>query len=164
MGQQFAEQQPVARRRQVPVGQVQELGFSPLLEKKLGAAGDVGKFMREVEEASKGLAGSLNALQASLKIDDETAHEAASAFERAERQRERERRKDEAAREREQKRRRRAIAKAEAALAKAKREHDEQLKDIEAERAAIDERSQAETARWEKQKAELETALPRARD
>jgi hypothetical protein len=35
---------------------------------------------------------------------------------------------------------------------------------IEAERDAIEQRSQAENARWEKQKNKLEAALRRARD
>ena len=36
--------------------------------------------------------------------------------------------------------------------------------EIETERAALDERAQAEEARWEKQREKLEAALRRARD
>ena len=52
----------------------------------------------------------------------------------------------------------------ERALEQAKREHETQTKKIEYERAALDRRSQAEDARWEKQKEKLEIALRRARD
>jgi hypothetical protein len=51
----------------------------------------------------------------------------------------------------------------EAALAKAKREHDKRASTIESERAALEKRSQAEDARWEKQKHKLDIALRRAR-
>jgi hypothetical protein len=116
------------------------------------------------------------------KVDDKAAPEAALAFERERQRRESERRKEaaarekeqkrrdserrkeEAAREKERKRRERAIAKAEAALEQAKRDHDAKVEEIERDRATLDRRSQAEDARWAKQKAELETALRRARD
>jgi colicin import membrane protein len=74
------------------------------------------------------------------------------------------RRKEEAACERERKRREQAVAKAERALEAAKLEHETKTKKIETDRAALDRRSQAEDARWEKQKEKLETALRRARD
>ena len=80
------------------------------------------------------------------KVDDKAAREAALAFER------------------ERKRREQAIAKAEAALAEAKRDHETNLDEIERDRAALDRRAQAEDARWEKQKEELEAALRRAGD
>jgi colicin import membrane protein len=80
------------------------------------------------------------------KVDDKAAREAALAFER------------------ERQRREQAIAKAEAALEEAKRDHESRLEDIERERAALDRRSQAEDARWAKQKEQLETALRRARN
>jgi hypothetical protein len=98
------------------------------------------------------------------KVDDQAAREAALAFERERKRRESERRKEAAAREQERKRREQAIAKAEAALEEAKREHDTKVEEIERERAALERRSQAEDARWAKQKAELEAALRRARD
>jgi hypothetical protein len=98
------------------------------------------------------------------KVDDKAAREAALVFERERKRRESERRKEAAAREQERKRREQAIAKAEAALEEAKREHDTKVEEIERERAALERRSQAEDARWAKQKAELEAALRRARD
>jgi hypothetical protein len=56
-----------------------------------------------------------------------------------------------------------AIAKAHVAIEEAKREHDKRASTIEVERAALDRRSEAEDARWEKQKEKLEIALRRAR-
>ena len=43
------------------------------------------------------------------------------------------------------------------------RTHDKRASTIETERAALEKRSQAEDARWEKQKEKLEIALRRAR-
>ena len=98
------------------------------------------------------------------KVDDQAAREADLAFERERKRRDSERRKEETAREKERKRREQAIAKAESALEEAKRDHDTQVEEIKGDRAALDRRSQAEDARWEKQKEKLETALRRARD
>jgi colicin import membrane protein len=98
------------------------------------------------------------------KVDDKAAREAALAFEREPKRRDSERRKEETAREKERKRREQAIAKAEAALEEAKRDHETKVEEIERDRAALERRSQAEDARWEKQKENLETALRRARD
>ena len=98
------------------------------------------------------------------KVDDRAAREAALAFERERKRRESERRKQELARKKERKRREQAIAAAEKALEEAQREHQTKLEEIERERAALDRRSQAEDARWAKQKAELEAALRRARE
>ena len=97
------------------------------------------------------------------KIDDKRARKAALAFEREQRQREIERRKEEAATAKERERREKAVAKAQAAIEEAKREHNKRARTIETDRAAIEKRSQAEDARWEKQKEKLETALRRAR-
>jgi hypothetical protein len=49
------------------------------------------------------------------------------------------------------------------AVEEAKRDHDKRASTIETERAALEKRSQAEDARWEKQKEKLEIALRRAR-
>jgi colicin import membrane protein len=98
------------------------------------------------------------------KDDDKAAREAALAFERERKRRDRERRKAEAVREKERKRREQAIAKAEAALEEATRDHETKVEEIKKDRAALDRRSQAEDARWKKQKEKLETALRRARD
>ena len=100
----------------------------------------------------------------SPKIDSKASRSAALAFEREQKRREMERRKQEATRENERKRREQAIATAERALQEAKREHETKIKKIEKDRAALDRRSQAENARWEKQKEKLEAALRRAND
>ena len=57
-----------------------------------------------------------------------------------------------------------AIAKAETALEEAKRDYETKVEEMKRARAALDRRSQAEDARWEKQKEKLETALRRARE
>src|SRR5258706_12303280 len=75
------------------------------------------------------------------KIDDKAARQALK-YDRAERQRESERRKEEAARAMKRQRREQAIAKAQAALEKAERKHDTRASAIEAERAAVERRSQ----------------------
>ena len=97
-------------------------------------------------------------------VDSKAARAASIAFEREQKRREMERRKQEATRENERKRREQAIATAERALQEAKREHETKIKKIEKDRAALDRRSQAENARWEKQKEKLEAALRRAND
>jgi colicin import membrane protein len=98
------------------------------------------------------------------ETDSKPARAAALAFEREQKRREIARRKEEAARERQRKHREQAIAKAEKALEQAEREHNTNVQKIETERAALDRRSQAENARWEKQRKKLETALGRTRD
>ncbi|MCJ9707246.1 cell envelope biogenesis protein TolA, partial [Bradyrhizobium sp. SHOUNA76] len=42
--------------------------------------------------------------------------------------------------------------------------HDAKAEEIEAERAALDERAEVEQARWDKQRMKLEQALRRARE
>ena len=98
------------------------------------------------------------------ETESKPARAAALAFEREQKRREIARRKEEAARERQRKHREQAIAKAEKALEQAEREHNTNVQKIETERAALDRRSQAENARWEKQRKKLETALGRTRD
>ena len=100
----------------------------------------------------------------SREIDAQAARKAAVAFEKEERRREAERRKEEAVRARERARRDKAVAAAEAALDKARRVHDANAEEIEAERAALDERAEAEQTRWDKQRAKLEHELRRARE
>ena len=56
------------------------------------------------------------------------------------------------------------MAKAQAALEKGKREHDKRVATIEAECAVLQKKSQAEDARWAKEKEKLERALHRARE
>jgi colicin import membrane protein len=95
-------------------------------------------------------------------VDSKAARAASIAFVREQKRREIERRKQEAARQKERKRREQLIAKAGRALEQAKREHETKVQKIEKDRAALDRRSQAENARWEKQREKLEAALCRA--
>ncbi|WP_063683811.1 hypothetical protein [Bradyrhizobium stylosanthis] len=101
--------------------------------------------------------------QASRKTDGKQAREAAAAFEKEERRREAERRKEEATRATERARRDKAVATAQAALDKARREHEMRAEAIEAARAALDDRAEAEQARWDKQRTKLEQALRKSR-
>jgi hypothetical protein len=55
-------------------------------------------------------------------------------------------------------------AKAQVARDRARREHEAKASAIEAERAALDERAEAEERRWAKRKENLEAALRRARE
>jgi colicin import membrane protein len=98
------------------------------------------------------------------KVDDKAARKATLEYEKAEEQREGERQKEEAAKAKERQRREHATAKAKAALEAAERKHEDTAVDIEAERAALEKRSQAEDARWELQRLKLEAALRRARE
>jgi colicin import membrane protein len=102
--------------------------------------------------------------QSPAMTSEKAARGAALEYERTERQRRSTRQKEDAARAKERQRRERAVAKAQTALDKAKREHDARSGAIEAERAVLEGRSQAEDARWEKQKGKLDAALRRARE
>jgi len=93
---------------------------------------------------------------------DEAASKAIVAFEKEQRLRENQRRKEEAVRKKQRERRDHSIAKAQALLEEAKREHDERVTKIEAERGAVERKSEAENARWVKLKDRLERALRRA--
>jgi colicin import membrane protein len=104
------------------------------------------------------------AKQPARKIDDQQARKAAAAFAKEEKRREAERRKEEAARAKERMRRDKAVASAQAALDEARRQHDARAEAIEAERAALDERAEAEATRWDKQRMKLAEALRRARE
>ncbi|WP_312010439.1 cell envelope biogenesis protein TolA [Bradyrhizobium neotropicale] len=95
--------------------------------------------------------------------DEAAERKAAIAFEREQKRRERERAKEEAARRKERERRQEAVDKAQSALDAARREHEENAADLRAELELIEEKVQAEEARWEKEKARLEAALRRAR-
>jgi colicin import membrane protein len=97
------------------------------------------------------------------KVDDQAARKAALAYEGEQRHRESQRRKEETARAKERERREQAIAKAQAAIEEAERAHEQRAGQIDTERAALEERSQAEDERWKKQKEKLEIALRRAR-
>ena len=94
---------------------------------------------------------------------DQTAdRKAALVFEKEQKRRDRERAKEEAAREKERERRQRAIDKAQSSLDAARRKHEEIAADIQSQIESLQEKSQAEDARWEKEKSRLEAALRRA--
>jgi hypothetical protein len=99
----------------------------------------------------------------SRPVDKAAERKAAVAYEREQRSRERERAKEEAARQKERERRQQAVDKAQAALDKAEREHAERAAAIQAEVEALEKRSQAEDACWDKEKERLDAALRRAR-
>jgi colicin import membrane protein len=98
------------------------------------------------------------------KVNDEAVHEAVLASERKRKRVETERRRAEAGRDRAAKRRERAIVKVEAAFDEAKQVHEKRIEDINKERGELDQRLQAEVARWERQKEQLEAKLRQARD
>ena len=71
--------------------------------------------------------------------------------------------KEDAAKQKERERRREAVDKAQTALNKAEQEHAKRDAAIQAEVEALEKRSQAEQARWDKEKQRLEAALRHAR-
>ena len=89
---------------------------------------------------------------------------AALAFEKEHNRRERERAKEEAVREKERERRQHTIDKAQGVLDAARRKHEEKAASIRAELEALEDESQAEEVRWEKERTRLEAALRRARE
>ncbi|HEV7691559.1 MAG TPA: cell envelope biogenesis protein TolA [Hyphomonadaceae bacterium] len=99
----------------------------------------------------------------SRPIDKAAERKAALAFEKEQKRREREQASEEAARQKDRERRQQAVDKAQAALNKAEQEHAKRAATIQAEVEAIEKRSQAEEARWDKEKGRLEAALRRAR-
>jgi len=99
----------------------------------------------------------------SRPVDKAAERKAALAFEEEQKRRERERASEEAARQKDRERRQQAVDKAQAALDKAEQEHAKRAAAIQAEVEALEEKSQTEEARWDKQKERLETALRRAR-
>jgi hypothetical protein len=99
----------------------------------------------------------------SRPVDKVAQRKAAFDYERERRSRELERAKEEAARHKERERRQQAVDKAQAALDKAEQEHAKRAAAIQAEVEALEKRSQAEKARWDKEKERLGAALRRAR-
>lgn len=95
--------------------------------------------------------------------DDKASRKAALAFEKEQRRRQAEQRREEESRQKVRERRDRAIAAAEAALAEARQAHEEKVREIEKERAAVDRRAEAEDARWKKSRDQLDDALRKAR-
>jgi hypothetical protein len=99
----------------------------------------------------------------SLPLDKAADRKAALAFEKEQKRRERERAIEEAAEQRKRERRQRGGDKAQAALERAEREHAKKVAAIQAEVEALEKKSQAEDARWDKEKERLEAALRHAR-
>jgi hypothetical protein len=99
----------------------------------------------------------------SRPVDKAAERKAALAYEREQSRRELERAKEEAARQKDRERRQQAVDKAQAALDKAEQEHAKRAAAIQAEVEALEKRSHAEKARWDKEKERLEAALRRAR-
>ena len=99
----------------------------------------------------------------SRPADKAAERKAALAYEREQKRRDRERAREEAARQKERERRQQAVDKAQAALDKAGRDHAKRAVAIHVELEALGKRSQAEDARWDKEKERLEGALRRAR-
>ena len=94
--------------------------------------------------------------------DRAAERKAALAFEQEQERSKRKRAKEEAAQRKERERRQKAVDKAQSALDAARREHEKNASNIQAQLEALEERSQAEEARWEKEKARLGAALRRA--
>jgi colicin import membrane protein len=101
--------------------------------------------------------------QAPRPTDEKAAREATLLFEKQERRRESQRKRDEAAEEKRRQRRQEAISKAQAALERSRSEHDKAMAAIESQRKALERRSEAEAARWEKERRKLEDALRKVR-
>ena len=99
----------------------------------------------------------------SLPVDKAAERKAAVAFEKEQKRRERERASEEAARQKDRERRQQAVDKAQAALEKAEQEHAKRAAAIQVEVEALEKRSQAEDAGWDKEKERLEAALRHAR-
>ncbi|MCK1539825.1 MULTISPECIES: cell envelope biogenesis protein TolA [unclassified Bradyrhizobium] len=99
----------------------------------------------------------------SRPVDKAAERKAALAFEKEQKRRQLEQAKEETARQKDRERRQQAVGKAQAALDRAKQEHARRAAAIQAEVEALEKRSQAEQARWDKEKARLEATLRRAR-
>jgi hypothetical protein len=99
----------------------------------------------------------------SRPVDKAAERKAALAYEREQSRREIERAKEEAARQKDRERRQQAVDKAQAALDKGEQEHAKRAAAVQAEIEALEKRSQAEKARWDREKERLKAALRRAR-
>jgi len=96
-------------------------------------------------------------------VDERATAKAAVDFEREQRKRESERQREEKAQAKVRARREKAVARARSALEAAERDHARRAETIEAKREALERESRAEDARWEKNRKQLEAAVPRAR-
>ena len=137
-----------------PVGSNGSFGEHAELPANLGSGGKPAKAARKPEgrKPKKASAG---------PVDRAAERKAALAYEREQTRREREQASEEAARQKERERRQQAIDKAQAALHQADREHSDRTATIRTEVEALEKRSQAEDARWKKEKERLTAALKR---
>jgi hypothetical protein len=134
-----------------PVGSDGSFGEHAELPTNLGGPGPT--------KAARKPKGSKAKRPSSRPIDKAAERKAALAFEKEQKRRERERASEEAARQKHRERRQQAVDKAQAALNKAEQEHAKRAATIQAEVEALEKRSQAEQARWDKEKGRLEAAL-----
>jgi hypothetical protein len=138
-----------------PVGSDGSFGERAELPTNLGGSGP-----RKAARKSKG---SQTKQLSSRPVDKAAERKAALAFEKEQKRRDRERASEEAAKHKDRERRQQAVDKAHVALEKAEQEHAKRAAAIQAEVEALEKRSQAEKARWDKEKERLEAALRRAR-
>ena len=94
--------------------------------------------------------------------DEAEDRKASLAFEKERERRERERAKEEAAQRKQRERRQKDVDKAQSRLGRRPPKHDGNAADIQAKIEALEERSRAEEARWEKERSKLEALLRRA--
>jgi len=139
-----------------PVGSDGPFGEHAKLPANLGGGGKREKAVRMSERRKP----KKNPARAPDKAAEQKA---ALAYEREQARREREQTREEAARQKERERRQRAVDEAQAALNKAERAHSERAAAFRAEVEAINKRSQAQDARWAKERERLAAALQRAR-
>lgn len=121
--------------------------------------GDTGKSARTVRKP----AGHKSKRASPRPVDKAAERKAALAYEREQALRDRERAKEEAARQKERELRQQAVDRAQAAFDDAERQHAKRVAAIQAEVEALEKRSRAEDARWDKEKIQLQDALRRAR-
>jgi hypothetical protein len=138
-----------------PVGSAGSFGEHAELPTDLGGPG--------LTKAARKSKGSKAKQPSSRPIDKVAERKAALAFEKEQKRRERDRASEDAARQKDLERRQQRVDKAQAALNKAAQEHAKRAAIIQAEVEALEKRSQAEEARWDKEKERLEGALRRAR-
>ena len=139
-----------------PVGSDGRFGERAELPTGLGSGGSPTKTARKPE-------GRKSNKPPSRPVDKAAARRANLAYEREHNRRAREQAREEAARQKERQRRQQAVDSAQAALDKAEREHTKRATAIQAEMETLAKRSQAEDARWDKEKERLKAALRRAR-
>ncbi|MBR1272763.1 cell envelope biogenesis protein TolA [Bradyrhizobium sp. AUGA SZCCT0222] len=138
-----------------PVGSDGSFGEHAELPTNLADSGRAAKAVRKPKRHK--------AKASSRPVDKAAERKAALAFEKEQKRRERERASEEAARQKERERRQQAVDKAQAALEKAEQEHAKRAAIIQTELEALEKRSRAEEARWDKEKERLEATLRRAR-